>query len=445
MGMRLSTVTPPPPRLVVPPPTSPVVATHTGNGNDVNMDVLEWSALKALDHQAAGREVPPPPRDATRGDLDEYQVMLARLARGDEIEPVLDSFHEVAEKAADRTRRTAHVLARVLMQRGETEGAARLAQRALAIDPKIADLHALMGYVHLAQDDLGAAEASFRRSIELDGQVARAYGGLAQVLELGGKEKEALQALAKALELDPSAPQYHFSKAMTLRLHGQWRKVANHLKTAIVYRSDDAYAHWYLAEALGHLGEEEEAEEHKAKALELGYVEEVPGGPPPELGGEEPPGTEGAPEEGAAAPGEAPPEEGSERLPGQDPAPLPGMDAPLPGLPEEPPPAEPGTAPEVEEGAASPEGEPAATPVTSPEATPESPPEVASEVTSAAPVPEEGAPEAPPEGSEGGDIAGAPEEAETGSSSGEAAPDEAESPPEDPYAGAEVSVTTTGN
>jgi tetratricopeptide (TPR) repeat protein len=457
MGMRLSTVTPPPPRLVVPPPTAPVIA--TGDGEGVNVDVLEWSALKALDHQAAGRQVPPPPRDATRGDLDEYQVMLARLARGDEIEPVLDRFHEVAEEAADRTRRTAHVLARVLKQRGETEGAARLAQRALAIDPKIADLHALMGYVHLAQDDLGAAEASFRRSIELDGQVARAYGGLAQVLELAGKEKEALEALAKALELDPSAPQYHFSKAMTLRLHGKWRKVANHLKTAIVYRSDDAYAHWYLAEALRQLGEEEEAEQHKAKALELGYVEEVPGGPPPELGAE-PPGTEGAPVEGTADPGEAPPEEGSDRLPGQEPAPLPGMDAPLPGLPEEPPPPEQGTAPEVEEGTATPEGEPAATPEPSPEAapeeapvatsgSPEAAPEEAPVATSPAsspePEPGEGATEAPPEGSEGGDAEGAAGEAEAGSTQGEAAPDEAESPPEDPYAGAEVSVTTTGS
>lgn len=331
MGMRLSTLAPPPPRLVVPPPTAPVMA--LGDGEGVNVDVLEWSALKALDHQAAGTDLPPPPREATRGDLNEYQVMLARLSRGDAIDPVLDRFHQIADEAADRTRRTAHVLARVLHQRGELEAAAVLAERALAIDPKIADMHSVMGYVHLAREDLAPAEASFRRAIQLDAHLARAYGGLAHVLELRGQEQEALQSLGKALELDPSNPQYHFSKAMTLRLHGEWRKVANHLKTALVNRPEDAYSHWYLAEALGHLGETEEAQAHEARARELGYQDETTGERPPGPPGQEPPAPTGPPDE-APAPGT-----GAARLPGMDGPELPGTDAPLPGLEPEPSPA----------------------------------------------------------------------------------------------------------
>lgn len=348
MGWRLGTMAPPPPQLVVPPPTAPVLA--MGDGEGVNLEVLEWAALKALDHRAAGREIPLPPRDATRGDLDEYQVMLARLSRGDDIEPVLDRFHEISEEAAERTRRTAHVLARVLKQRGETEAAAALAERALSIDPNIADLHILMGQVHLAREDLASAEAAFRRSIELDTSIARAHGGLAHVLELQGREADALKSLGKALELDPSNPQYHFSKAMTLRLHGEWRKVANHLRTALVHRAEDAYAHWYLAEALGQLGETEEAATHKARALELGYQEETVAETPPELGSPEATDPESPPENGSAPPEEASPEAtpepGSARLPGMDAPTLPGDDAPLPGLPglPEPPPPEGGAA-----------------------------------------------------------------------------------------------------
>ena len=81
------------------------------------------------------------------------------------------------------------------------------AEKALALDPQLADAHLAMGWVHSSYDwDWSAADASFRRALELEpGNVlALRYAGLlAYTL---GRWNEALDLVNKAIERDPLRP-----------------------------------------------------------------------------------------------------------------------------------------------------------------------------------------------------------------------------------------------
>ena len=85
------------------------------------------------------------------------------------------------------------------------------AEKALALDPRLADAHLAMGWIHSYYDwDWAAADASFRRALELEpgnAKALRAVGGQAMSF---GRWDEAIDALNKAIERDPLGPNnYH--------------------------------------------------------------------------------------------------------------------------------------------------------------------------------------------------------------------------------------------
>jgi TolB-like protein len=91
-----------------------------------------------------------------------------------------------------------------------------LVQRALAIDPENGD--AYLQRAHLAAyDDLSAAEADFRKGLDLSPNSAEGYAGLATVLyEDPARRDEALQLLERARRIDPLEPGYDVKKAVFL-------------------------------------------------------------------------------------------------------------------------------------------------------------------------------------------------------------------------------------
>jgi TolB-like protein/DNA-binding winged helix-turn-helix (wHTH) protein/Tfp pilus assembly protein PilF len=100
------------------------------------------------------------------------------------------------------------------------ESAARHAtdaiERALALDPRFGPAYLLRGYLE-AFSDLGKAEASYRRGLELRPNDARGYAGLAAILfERPEKRDEALQLLDRARRLDPLEPAHDVTKSVFL-------------------------------------------------------------------------------------------------------------------------------------------------------------------------------------------------------------------------------------
>ncbi len=91
-----------------------------------------------------------------------------------------------------------------------------LVEQALALDPDNGD--AYLQRAHLAAfDDLAAAEADYRRGLELSPNAAKGFAGLATVLyETPARRDEALTMLDRARKLDPLEPGYDVTKSVFL-------------------------------------------------------------------------------------------------------------------------------------------------------------------------------------------------------------------------------------
>ena len=94
--------------------------------------------------------------------------------------------------------------------------AQQLIARAIALDPDNAN--AYLARAHFAAfDDLGAAEADYRRTLEFNPNAAQAYAGLAAVLyETPARRDEAFALLERAHALDPLEPAHEVTMAVYL-------------------------------------------------------------------------------------------------------------------------------------------------------------------------------------------------------------------------------------
>jgi TolB-like protein len=94
--------------------------------------------------------------------------------------------------------------------------ATELVTKALTLDPDFGPAYVMRGYLE-AFSDLEAAEADYRRGLELRPSDAKGYAGLAAVLfEQLAKREEALRMLEHARRLDPLEPAHDVAKAVLL-------------------------------------------------------------------------------------------------------------------------------------------------------------------------------------------------------------------------------------
>jgi TolB-like protein/DNA-binding winged helix-turn-helix (wHTH) protein/Tfp pilus assembly protein PilF len=94
--------------------------------------------------------------------------------------------------------------------------------KALALDPQLAEAYASRGFIEFWHDwDWDAAEASFRRAIELNPSLAEARMGYAHLLSNLGRFDAALPQAREARELDPLSPLVNTLEAAFLHAGGQ--------------------------------------------------------------------------------------------------------------------------------------------------------------------------------------------------------------------------------
>ena len=91
-----------------------------------------------------------------------------------------------------------------------------LIEKALALEPKSGAAYRMRGYLEWF-DDLGKAEASYRRGLQLRPNDARGFSGLAEVLfEDPARRAEALQMLDRARRIDPLELAHDVTKSVFL-------------------------------------------------------------------------------------------------------------------------------------------------------------------------------------------------------------------------------------
>src|SRR5262249_45169320 len=120
------------------------------------------------------------------------------------------------------------------------------ADRAIQLDPLLAEANAALALAQARDGQWEQAEKSFRRAVELDSNRSSTYANFAMfLLNVLGRNKEALQQLRIAEKSDPLSPQPHRDLAVVLTSSGRFDEAAEQcLKMPV-----DSFRIPYLARA----------------------------------------------------------------------------------------------------------------------------------------------------------------------------------------------------
>lgn len=114
----------------------------------------------------------------------------------------------------------------------------RSAEKALEIDPNLAEAHVLMAQVKQEQWHWADAEAEYKRALELNPNSAPAHEGLALWLACQGRADEAVAWAERGRELDPAAVSFE-DLGWTLFQTRHYDQDIHELRAALVVRPND--------------------------------------------------------------------------------------------------------------------------------------------------------------------------------------------------------------
>jgi adenylate cyclase len=144
-----------------------------------------------------------------------------------------------------------------------------LAQKALALDPELAEAHLSLGGALSGTFDWVGAEKEIKRALELNPNLAWAYDAYAFVLIPFGRFDEAIAKEKKALELDPLNPYLNGDLGWWLYWAGRYDEAISQLRSSIELFPSDAFSHLALGWCLIGKGNLAEAKTELQKATEL--------------------------------------------------------------------------------------------------------------------------------------------------------------------------------
>jgi tetratricopeptide (TPR) repeat protein len=119
-----------------------------------------------------------------------------------------------------------------LFQQGKSQEAIAALEKAIAADPKHAKAHNNLALAAVDLGELELAEAHYRESLALEPQAA-IYNDLGFVLERQGLSEEAVEMYRKSLELDPELAPAHYNLAASLARSGELPAAERHFRAAL--------------------------------------------------------------------------------------------------------------------------------------------------------------------------------------------------------------------
>jgi TolB-like protein/Tfp pilus assembly protein PilF len=134
------------------------------------------------------------------------------------------------------------------------------AERALALNPRLADGHLSLATVrHWFDWDWEGAEAAYREAIALSPGNAMARFNYAELLLTRGRFDEAIVEAARAIELDPVSPIVSRSMADVLYTSGRFEQARVHTERMLALEPTFFSTYWILGLSLIGLGQIDEA------------------------------------------------------------------------------------------------------------------------------------------------------------------------------------------
>jgi serine/threonine-protein kinase len=145
-----------------------------------------------------------------------------------------------------------------------------LAQKALALDPKLADAHLSLGIALADAFDWSGGEQEIRRALELNPTLALAYDQLAWVQSMFGRSEDGIRNIQKAIELDPLSLMFNYGLGLRLTSARRYDDAMAQFRKALELDPNVAIAHSGLGWCFVYKGDGARAiaEFQKAKALD---------------------------------------------------------------------------------------------------------------------------------------------------------------------------------
>lgn len=189
---------------------------------------------------------------AAQGKLDAARQALERAIK---IDPVLAEAHSN--------------LGGVLQIQGSLEAAVQSLRRALDLEPKLAAAHVNLGNILMRQGESEAAAEAYRKTLDIDPDFAQAHNGLGAVMLAQGQLDEAETAFRRALKLNPDHAETHNNLGNLLRAQGKFDAAVESFGHALARRPDMVEAHANLGNALKSRGDMEGAVASFRRALDI--------------------------------------------------------------------------------------------------------------------------------------------------------------------------------
>ena len=144
------------------------------------------------------------------------------------------------------------------------------AERALALDPNLAEAHASLGLVRFQYDrDWAGAEASLRKALELNPNYPPAHQYFADYLKAMGRFDEALDEMRRAGELDPLSLAIATGVGHVLYLSRQFDRAIEQYRKATTLDPTFVQAHLWFGRPYLQKGMYDEAIQELKQAVEL--------------------------------------------------------------------------------------------------------------------------------------------------------------------------------
>jgi DNA-binding winged helix-turn-helix (wHTH) protein/TolB-like protein/cytochrome c-type biogenesis protein CcmH/NrfG len=136
-------------------------------------------------------------------------------------------------------------------------GEANLAvEKALELDPNLAEAHATLGFIKMFHEWKWAeAESAIKRSIELNPGYATAHHWYATLLEIQGRNDHAKAEFQRALEIDPMSYNFLADLGQAYYFAHEYDKAKDYCHKSLEIYPDFHFAHWYLSDIYLQTGE----------------------------------------------------------------------------------------------------------------------------------------------------------------------------------------------
>jgi predicted Zn-dependent protease len=151
------------------------------------------------------------------------------------------------------------LLARMLIRWQNSPAAQEMAQKAVALDPKLPEAHLVIGQVELGEGKLDEALAEFRHEASINPMYGPIYDRLGDAYMQKNEFAKAQDALNQALLLEPDATGPYILLGQVLLKEDNAATASIYLKRAVQMDSENEFSHYLLGQAYRDLGKKQEA------------------------------------------------------------------------------------------------------------------------------------------------------------------------------------------